>query len=464
MNSSLPLSPEKKSGGLILAGMMSGSGKTAVASLLLAAWKVAGYQPRPFKVGPDYLDTGYHKQFAGIPSRNLDVWLMGEASVLEQTASSMKNGGIGLIEGVMGLVDGAHPTDDFGSTLHVARILGWPVVLVAPCAKVGRSLGAALRGFRDTAAETGVRIAGVILNTVGGEAHADYLRKALEPLHLPVLGAVPRLPELTWKERHLGLQTSHEQTLPTPEEMAAVANRYLDLDALLALAQGATIPPPSARVAMDGPALLGKTIALAQDDAFHFYYPGNLEFLQAHGATLTSFSPLRDAHLPEGTTAVWLGGGFPELFAEALAANDSLRAELMDWANAGKPLLAECGGFMYAMDGIKDHEEARHPMVGIVPGTCSMTRRLQHFGYSLCLSPDKEQSLARGHEFHYSQWDQEPDLANLWRVRKQVSGRERREGYRRDRVRATYVHTWFPASPAYALETFGGEPVDILSS
>src|SRR5580704_8667148 len=214
--------------GLILAGMQSGAGKTAVTCLLLAALSERGLAIQPFKVGPDFIDPGYHSRFAGVPSRNLDFWLMKDVGIVHETTTHGA-GRISMVEGVMGLFDGSDVKSDEGSTMAVARLLHWPVILVIPSAKAGRSLAAALRGF---IAEAGPDlIAGVILNGVSGLGHADYLREALTPLKLPVFGAVPVCPELSWPERHLGLQADRERSFPHRMELAQLGERYLDLAA-----------------------------------------------------------------------------------------------------------------------------------------------------------------------------------------------------------------------------------------
>src|ERR1700738_1630274 len=254
--------------GLILAGMQSGDGKTAVTCMLLAALSERGLAIQPFKVGPDFIDPGYHTRFAGVPSRNLDFWLMNDVGIVHET-TTYGAGRISIVEGVMGLFDGSDARSDEGSTMAVARLLHWPVILVISSAKAGRSLAAALRGF---IAEAGPDlVAGVILNGVSGSGHADYLREAIAPLMLAVFGAIPVCSELSWPERHLGLQANQERSFPTRMELAELAEKYLDLSAILALVE----PAQGCPAAMDPP---GKKvrIGLARAKAFPFYYGPNL--------------------------------------------------------------------------------------------------------------------------------------------------------------------------------------------
>ena len=218
--------------GLILSGMHSSGGKTAVTCMLLAALAKRGVAAQPFKVGPDFIDPSYHARFAGMPSRNLDPWLMGTEGVIRE-ASTHSAGKIGIVEGVMGLFDGSDARSDKGSTMELARLLNWPIVLVVPSAKSGRSLAVAVRGFLEEAGKD--RVVGVILNEVGGTGHAEYLRQAIEPLNLPVLGAIPRCEELVWPERHLGLQASQERSLPSSGELAQIAEKYLDVPRIISL-------------------------------------------------------------------------------------------------------------------------------------------------------------------------------------------------------------------------------------
>jgi cobyrinic acid a,c-diamide synthase len=422
--------------GLIVGGMQSGAGKTAVTCMMLAALYERGLPVQPFKAGPDFIDPGYHGRFADGPSRNLDFWLMNDAGIVQETMTHGA-GRISIVEGVMGLFDGSEVTSDEGSTMTMARLLRWPVILVIPSAKAGRSLAAALRGFMAEAG-SGL-IAGVILNGVSGRSHAEYLREAIAPLKLPVLGAIPICPELSWPERHLGLQANQERDLPHPKELAQLGETYLDLSGILALVEPAKGGPPA-----QAPPEKGIRIGLARDQAFHFYYEANLDFLRRQGFELVEFSPMRESKLPSDLQGLIIGGGFPELFTDELAQNEALRSGVRSVIGDGLPCYAECGGMMWLSQEIVSQSGRRFPMVGAIPGAVEMTPGLQHFGYCECSELERAPSeMIRGHEFHHSRWTAESQLANLWMVRRKRIGATRREGFQKQHLHASYVHLYF---------------------
>lgn len=428
--------------GFVLAGMHGSSGKTVLSCLLLAALEARGHPVQPFKAGPDYIDPGYHNRFAKRASRNLDAWLMGRKRLLHEARAHTRTA-TGVLEGVMGLFDGAHPASEEGSTMEMARWLGWPVVLSVPAAKAGRSLAAALRGFLAEAAPE--KIAGVVLNGVSGDSHTEYLKEALHPTGIPVLGAVPRMEALDWPERHLGLQSAQERSLPTSEDLAHIAAQTLDLDAFAALARRPaareTASPETPLPAAPPPRR--RRIAIARDAAFHFYYEANLQWLAERGTELIPFSPLQDATLPPETDALILGGGFPEVHAPVLAQNAPLLRSLREAVRDGLPCYAECGGLMLLAESIVTLDGKRFPMAGVLPGAVEMTRSLQNFGYCTVSEPGEEPHY--GHEFHYSRWNEEGTLANAWEVARRRNGKSRREGFRRQNLHASYVHLYFPA-------------------
>jgi len=438
----------KPANGIIIAGVHSSSGKTAVTCMVLAALTERGRRVQPFKAGPDFIDPGYHGQFSdGIASRNLDLWLMGRENV-EREVRAHTTARIGVLEGVMGLFDGSDPRSDEGSTMELARQLGWPVILVLPSGKAGRSLAATLRGF---IAEAGAgRIAGVILNQVSGSSHADYLREAIAPLGIPVFGSIPPCDELNWPERHLGLQASQERELPSRSELAQLAEKHLDVAGLLALLRSdsenipeTTCPESHLR------------IGLARDRAFHFYYEANLDYLRNAGAELVEFSPLQDSTLPRDLDGLFFGGGFPEIFAGQLAQNKSLRMEVRDQIESGLPCYAECGGLMYLAQELVAQDGKKFPMTGVIPGAVEMTPGLHHFGYCLASRNDEPEGTAfHGHEFHHSIWQAEKERANLWNVRRKRAGSERREGCRLHHLHASYVHLHFASSGAVVRSLF----------
>ena len=306
------MSPTIPSHGMILTGMQSSSGKTAITCMLLSVLQERGLDPQAFKVGPDFIDPGYHSHYTKRACINLDAWMMGKSRILREVERYVA-GTVGVVEGVMGLFDGASPSSDEGSTMELAHWLGWPVVLIVPCRKAGRSIAAAIQGFMEKAGNG--RISGVILNQVGGESHAQYLREALSYLKLPILGVVSQHEILQWPERHLGLHPQAEMQLPESKELARLAEEVLDIPAILSLLTPAPLLQKPAT-----PFSFRKRIGLARDEAFHFYYHANLEFLKSCGVELIEFSPLSDSALPAGIEGMIFGGGFPEVFAEQIAA------------------------------------------------------------------------------------------------------------------------------------------------
>ena len=442
-------SPSKnKHIGLIVAGMHSSGGKTAVASLLLAALRKRNFIVQPFKVVPDYIDPGFHFHYSKHHSINLDHWIMGREHII-QAAKEFSENACGIAEGGMGLFDGSDPTNDSGSTMEVGRWLRWPILLVVPCQNSGRSITAAIQGF---VAEAGgpEHFAGIILNQVNSESHADYLSKACASLQIPILGALPKIPELRWPERHLGLQPGVEQKLPEADHLAELAEKYFDLDLLVKKFPAITASVAPVKNLQSTTPKFSKRIAVAQDEAFHFYYVANLEWLRQQGAEIVSFSPLHDNKVPENVDGLILGGGFPEVFAGKISANKSMLSSIKKTVESGIPTYAECGGFMVLAEVLKLKSGQSLAMVGVVPGMVELTKRLQYFGY--CKIDLPKSGEVRGHEFHYSQWTQESTHANLWDVTRHSTGNSRREGYRTANLHASYVHLYFPQAASLISE------------
>lgn len=435
--------------GFVLGGLHGSSGKTVLTCLLAAGLEARGLSVQPFKAGPDFIDPGYHNHFSNKTSRNLDSWLMGKERVLSEAVENTRSA-TGILEGVMGLFDGASPTSEEGSTMELARWLDWPVVLCIPAAKAGRSLAATLRGFIAEANPT--RIAGVILNGVSGDSHTEYLREAILPLGIPVLGAIPHTDLLDWPERHLGLRAPQEFAPPSRSELAKLAERTLDLTAFIALTRAHSSTPPTALQTPLSIPSPRKTIAVAQDESFHFYYQANLDWLKQNDAELVPFSPIHSQTLPSGIDAVILGGGFPEVYAGPLADNVTFRNDLKNAIAGGLACYAECGGLMLLAEELITVEGARFPMAGAIPGAVSMTRSLQHFGY--CTADGAHP----GHEFHHSQWNAEQTSANAWNVSRRRTGATRREGFRTQTLHASYVHLYFPNNASFLNQQLGFTP------
>jgi cobyrinic acid a,c-diamide synthase len=448
-----PFEETATASGFVIGGLHGSSGKTVVTCLLAAGLQARGGAIQTFKAGPDFLDTGYHSHFCNRPARNLDAWMMGRERILEEARAHTWRA-TGILEGVMGLFDGASATSESGSTMELSRWLGWPVVLCLPAAKAGRSLGAMLRGFIAEAAPHG--LAGVVLNGVSGNSHAEYLREAIRPLGIPVLGAIPQNPLLAWPERHLGLQAAPERTLPTNHDLARLAAEVLDLESFERLAKFQDAAPTGSEANFKESADIRhpkKRIAIAMDAAFHFYYASNVDWLREQGAELLPFSPIDSQEIPRNADALLIGGGFPEVHAQRIADNAPLRSEIRSAIKSGLPCYAECGGLMFLAENLRSTEGEAFPMCGVLPGDVAMTRSLQNFGY--CTATDHEGMNHLGHEFHHSQWLAEESQANAWTVKRNRTGRERLEGFQTPTLHASYVHTYFPNSASFLKRKLG---------
>jgi cobyrinic acid a,c-diamide synthase len=449
---------------LVVAGTGSGVGKTTIVVGIIAALRRRGLTVAPFKCGPDYLDPTYHQRAAGRPSHNLDGWMMGEDAAVATFAAEAAGADLAIIEGVMGLHDGASPVGREGSTAEIAAWLAAPVIAVVDASGMARTLAAVVDGLAGFDRE--VRVAGAIANRVGSTGHTDLLRRAMSAV--PLVGGLVRAEGLGFPERHLGLRTAAAMTEADPATdalIAAWADRVaesLDLDGLLAIARSAppVVVPAVAAAAAIGigarPAPRRCRIGLAWDDAFHFYYPDNLRRLEALGAELVHFSPVADRALP-AVDGLYIGGGYPEAHAAELAANGAMREAIRSLAQAGAPVYAECGGLMYLSDAIATTDGARHPMLGLVPGTAVMHDRLQALGY-VEVETDAPSILGpaglrfRGHQFRYS--DLQGGAPGTYRVRRRRAGDVIPEGYGGGygggNVLGSYVHAHWASNPRAA--------------
>ena len=449
---------------LVIAAPASGAGKTAVATGLMAALARRGIAVSGHKAGPDYIDPGYHAVATGRPGRNLDPVLCGEDLMAPLLVHGAAGADLAVIEGVMGLFDGAAPGgpwgDDpgFGSTAHLAALLGAPVVLVVDAAAAGRSVAALVAGFAGFDPRT--RLAGVILNRVGSDRHEAMLREALAALPgpVPVFGAIRRHPDVEVPSRHLGLVPAAERQSAAARAVAALGDLVAascDLAALVALARSA---PPLATAPWDPAAALagcgrlagraGRTgrpvVALASGPAFTFGYTEQAELLAAAGAEVVVFDPAVDESLPDGTAGLLIGGGFPEVYAADLAANEPMRRAVAALAAAGAPVVAECAGLLYlarTLDG--------QPMCGVLAADAAMTPRLA-LGYRAATA-DRDSVITRAgddvraHEFHRTRVVLRNGDAAAWRL---PGGA--REGVARGALLASYLHLHWAATPAFA--------------
>ncbi len=521
--------------GLVIAGDRSGSGKTTVTLALLAGLRQQNPRAiiQSFKVGPDYIDPMFHQHITGLPCRNLDPVLTSPAYVQQCAQIHAQRADYALVEGVMGLFDGASGQDDFASTAHIARLLHWPIVLVLDCRHLSRSIAAIAHGYRTF--DSRLSIVGVVLNRVGSDRHLELLTQALDSLQLPIVGVLRRDDPITIRDRHLGLvptaelpelagiidrlvhlgqtcfdwttilpwlKTSpspHSAQEPTPnpsQEPTPNPSQEGDLtDSSLLTPHSSLLTPHSAQEPTPNPSQEGDLtssslltphsslltphsaqeptpnpsqegdltssslltphsslltphsslkIAIAQDAAFSFYYVDNLECLQELGAELVTWSPLQDEALPEDVSGLYLGGGFPEMFAESLSRNQRAKITVRSAIQSGLPTYAECGGLMYLCEKLVDFEGQAWPMVGILPTTVKMSDRLT-LGYR-CATAQQDSPLIKagqqtwGHEFHRSIVDPMPTHP-LYRLQGYQSSRpDTFEGWTNYQLHASYVH------------------------
>ncbi|MEU9960009.1 cobyrinate a,c-diamide synthase [Streptomyces sp. NPDC050982] len=465
---------------LVIAAPSSGSGKTTVATGLMAAFASRGLAVSPHKVGPDYIDPGYHALATGRVGRNLDAYLCGAELVAPLFAHGARGCDLAVVEGVMGLFDGAVGEGELASTAHVAKLLRAPVVLVVDASSQSRSVAALVHGFASWDPE--VRIGGVILNKVGSSRHEGMLREALDASGVPVLGVLRRVEQVGTPSRHLGLVPVAERGAEAVAAVAAMASQVrggCDLDALFALARGAgslpggawdaaevlaSSPPPPLPVPDPGGSaprppyrperprpqtpdgLNSPRVAIAGGAAFSFSYAEHAELLAAAGAEVVTFDPLRDEELPEGTRGLVIGGGFPEVYGPELSANEPLRKAVASLAEGGAPVAAECAGLLYL-----SRELDGRPMCGVIDAKARMDERLT-LGYrdAVAVSDSvlaEAGSRMRGHEFHRTVVEPGAGVAPAWGVRVPV---RRVEGFVQQGVHASYLHTHWASAPGVA--------------
>ncbi|MEU2581420.1 cobyrinate a,c-diamide synthase [Streptomyces avermitilis] len=432
---------------LVLAAPSSGSGKTTVATGLMAAFTARGLAVSPHKVGPDYIDPGYHALATGRTGRNLDAYLCGAELIAPLFAHGARGCDLAVVEGVMGMFDGAAGEGELASTAQVAKLLRAPVVLVVDASAQSRSVAALVHGFASW--DPQVRVGGVILNKVASDRHEELLREALDSAGVPVLGVLRRAEQVDTPSRHLGLVPVAERRAAAVDAVAAMAAQVregCDLDALFTLARGAG--------ALSGdpwePPVLTTTerpvVAVAGGPAFTFSYAEHTELLLAAGAEVVTFDPLRDERLPDGSAGLVIGGGFPEVYAPELSANEPLRKAVAELAFAGAPVAAECAGLLYLC-----RELDGQPMCGVLDAEARMSGRLT-LGYRDAVAVGDSVLAAagtrmRGHEFHRTVVEPGAGAAPAWGVRAPV---RRVEGFVQHGVHASYLHTHWAATPGVA--------------
>jgi cobyrinic acid a,c-diamide synthase len=438
----------------VIAGPSSGVGKTTVTLGLMAALTRRGLTVQPFKCGPDFIDPGHHGRVCHRTSRNLDGWMLPpdvNRAIFRQHAASAD---VSIVEGVMGLFDGASRSSNAGSTAAMAALLNLPIVLVVDASQMAASAAALVHGFATF--DPTVVLAGVIFNRVGSATHYSLLHEAVARSgNVPSLGYLPQSEALRIPERYLGLVTAGEDVLANDAVafLADLVEQHIDLDGLLDVA-AVVAPDDDDRVAAPGPA--SPRIGVARDRAFCFYYEDNVDALRRAGAEIVDFSPMHDAELPPSLDGLYFGGGYPELWAEALSANRAMRASVRRFIDAEHPVYAECGGLMYLAENIHERSGRTWPMVGVLPWTVVMTDQLQRFGYvevtftrDCLLGPAG--TTARGHSFHCSRIDgSTAEIPRVYHLHYTLADRDEAEGFSAGSVLASYIHLHFLSTPTLA--------------
>ncbi|MGB3828944.1 MAG: cobyrinate a,c-diamide synthase, partial [Ornithinimicrobium sp.] len=449
---------------ILIAAPASGQGKTTIAVGIMAALTRRGYAVAPAKVGPDYIDPGYHALATGRPGRNLDPWMVDEADVVPLFAHGFTTpvpADVAIIEGAMGLFDGRLGTDGFASSAHLARLTRTPVVVVVDISSASRTVAATIHGLRTF--DPSITVAGVVLNQAGSTRHSDEVRRAVEAMGMPVLGVLPRDAGISAPSRHLGLVPAAERpdAAATLERLAEQVEHFIDLDAVMALARSAPdldvapwspITALGSGVSADAPS---PVVAIAGGRAFTFRYAETEELLRAGGCDVVTFDPASDAGLPAGVAGLYLGGGFPEVHAAALSGNASLRADIREAVHSGLPTVAECAGLLYLCDVVEGQ-----PMVGAVGANAGMHPRLT-LGYrQATLAVDSVLGPAgtsvQGHEFHRTRTDPAAAPSPAWHML-DASGEPRADGFALDpagtgtaTLHAAYLHVHWAGNPQLA--------------
>lgn len=477
MNADQPISPHvaQPIPTLVVAGLSSNAGKTTVMVALTQELKRLGHKVACFKCGPDYLDPSYHARASGEPSFNLDSWLMDKPALLASFEHQVHTSGadIALVEGVMGLFDGADPLSDEGSTAQIARWLNAPVLLVVDASGMARTFGALINALASSTTAAGSEDSltwlGAIANRVGSAKHLSLLQEAAGSFSAAkdwFIAGLPKSPDIEFPSRHLGLVTARDSatTEASFTALAELAKEWLPTEAIVAALKDRLTPPqvPAPRSALSTnpkPSVPPVRIAMALDDAFHFYYPYNRLALERCGATLVPFSPIHDTALPD-CDALWLGGGYPELFAPQLSANTAMRAAIREGYDRKMPILAECGGYMYLCQQLTTLEDDSYPMVGVIEGSVQMASKLKALGYATAtcsqdtiLGPTG--TALRGHQFRYSDYippEGADDSAGKgqWQVTRKRTGKTEPQGFVSDHVVASYIHVHFASHPEAA--------------
>lgn len=426
---------------VVIAGVQSGVGKTTISIGLMGALRRRGFKVQGFKVGPDFIDPSYHTMVTGRQSHNLDSWMLNKQRLLELFTLAMRNSDIGIIEGVMGLFDGFSGTNETGSTIQISKILKAPIILVIDVWGMSRSAAAIALGFKKMVGKIPLAI---ILNRVGGKIHEEWVRDAIKDVtDLQVIGAIPWNPEIKLPERHLGLIPAVEsKPIETLNMIIDFIGQHVDLDKVIEIARSA--PDISEYNILKSKEKTVK-IAVAFDEAFNFYYWDGLETLERLGAEIIFFSPLHDKALPDDVNGLYIGGGFPEIFAKQLEENQSMRENIKKHAEEGMPILAECGGLMYLTNYITDLNGKKYKMIGLLDAETLMTKKL-HLNYTFAEVVENNPIVPRnikvkGHEFHYSEIINVPhDIKMIYRMKIGNGIINKMDGWLEYSTVASYTH------------------------
>ncbi len=434
----------KKIPRIVIAATHSGAGKTTITCGIISALRKRGLKVQSYKVGPDYIDTGFHEIATGRPAKNLDSWLVGKDKLEEIFYNSIGDADIAIIEGVMGLYDGGR--GGISSTAEIAKILNAPVILVIDAKSAGISVAATALGFREF--DKNLNVAGVILNRIGSDSHEKMIVDALNKINIKSFGAIRRNEEIILPSRHLGLiQATENNFADVLDKISEKISAQINLDEILNLAEKFS---ESKKIYSLIPNNYSLKIGVAKDEAFSFYYDESLRELEKLGAEIIFFSPLHDENLPK-VDGIIFGGGYPELFAAQLEGNKKIRSEIKRAAENNLPIYAECGGYMYLMNFLTDFEGKIFEMCGIIPTQAIMTEKLQMVGYvdatikKNCILGKIGEKI-HAHEFHFSK--EIGNLAeNIFSCEKLRTGEKYFAGYADKNIVASYLHIHFAGCP-----------------
>ncbi|MCE5313146.1 MAG: cobyrinate a,c-diamide synthase [Nitrospiraceae bacterium] len=436
--------------GMVIAGTNSGCGKTTITLGIMAALRKMGLDVQPFKAGPDFIDAGLHRLVTNRLSRNLDIWMCGSDYVKNSYSKYSGSADISVVEGVMGMFDGDN------STAHLASMLNLPVLLVVNAYGMAESAGAMVSGFVAAASDAGADIAGVIFNNVGSERHYDRVRRSIKDTE--ALGFLPADIDFKIPSRHLGLAVAEENPIAGHliERLADAVHKSINIEKILGIAGTVSLPLHSQQAAITTPECgAAKKIAVAYDRAFCFYYEDNLDLLKDAGAEIVKFSLLEDERLPDNAAALYIGGGYPELYADALSRNISMLKSVKGFAESGMPVYAECGGMMYLSQRIHDFEGKAFNMSGVMPFDTVMKKGRPALGYrEIALNDDcavgRKGEVFRGHEFHYSVIKDDTASENIYTAKNSSADLVDAAGFRYKNTLASYVHLHFGSNSCTA--------------